>query len=68
MKKIYTKPEIAVVDIKPTQLLSGSPEIPVYTDPEKLIKKPKKPTKRFPSATRTAGTINGSLTKRKLRW
>ena len=28
MKKIYTKPEIAVVDIKPTQLLSGSPEIP----------------------------------------
>ena len=38
MKKIYTKPEIAVVDIKPTQLLSGSPEIPVYTDPEKLIK------------------------------
>ena len=38
MKKIYTKPEIAVVDIKPTQLLSGSdPEIPVETDPEKLI-------------------------------
>ena len=24
MKKIYTKPEIAVVDIKPTQLLYGS--------------------------------------------
>lgn len=39
MKKIYTKPEIAVVDIKPTQLLSGSdPEIPVETDPEEFIK------------------------------
>ena len=38
MKKIYTKPEIAVVDIKPTQLLSGSdPEIPVETDPKELI-------------------------------
>lgn len=34
MKKIYTKPEIAVVDIKPTQLLSGSGDtltIPVKT-------------------------------------
>ena len=39
MKKIYTKPEIAVVGIKPTQLLIASePVIPVYTDPEKLIK------------------------------
>ena len=38
MKKIYTKPEIAVVDIKPTQLLSGSePKIPVDTDPKKFI-------------------------------
>jgi hypothetical protein len=35
MKKIYTKPEIAVVDIKPTQLLSGSGDtltIPVETE------------------------------------
>ena len=40
MKKIYTKPEIAVVDIKPTQLLSGSePKVPVDTDPEKFIYK-----------------------------
>jgi hypothetical protein len=34
MKKIYTKPEIAVVDIKPTQLLYGSGDtltIPVET-------------------------------------
>jgi hypothetical protein len=42
MKKIYTKPEIAVVDIKPTQLLSGSGDtqltIPVETDLEELIK------------------------------
>lgn len=29
MKKIYTKPEIAVVDIKPTQLLSGSGDTPL---------------------------------------
>ena len=28
MKKIYLKPDIKIVDIKPTQLLSGSPEIP----------------------------------------
>jgi hypothetical protein len=38
MKKIYIKPEIAVVDIKPTQLLSGSddkPKAPV--DPNKYI-------------------------------
>ena len=39
MKKIYLKPDIIIVDIKPTQLLSGSePEIPVYTDPKKSIK------------------------------
>ena len=41
MKKIYLKPDIIIVDIKPTQLLTGSDEmltIPVYTDPEKLIK------------------------------
>lgn len=41
MKKIYTKPEIAVVDIKPTQLLSGSGDtpltIPVYTESEDVI-------------------------------
>ena len=40
MKKIYTKPEIAVVDIKPTQLLNGSePKIPLDTDPTKTIDK-----------------------------
>ena len=42
MKKIYTKPEIAVVDIKPTQLLSGSGDtqltIPVETESEDVIK------------------------------
>lgn len=40
MKKIYTKPEIAVIDIKPTQLLIGSgdePKIPVDTDPDDVI-------------------------------
>lgn len=29
MKKIYTKPEIAVIDIKPTQLLSDSGDKPL---------------------------------------
>jgi hypothetical protein len=42
MKKIYTKPEIAVVDIKPTQLLNGSGgdkklTIPVYLEGEEPI-------------------------------
>lgn len=34
MKKIYLKPEIKIVDIKPTVLLDGSGDttIPVYTD------------------------------------
>ena len=40
MKKIYLKPDIKIVDIKLTQLLSGSePKIPVDTDPEKFINK-----------------------------
>ena len=39
MKKIYLKPDIKIVDIKLTQLLSGSePKIPVNTDPEDVIK------------------------------
>ena len=29
MKKIYLKPDIAIVDIKPTQLLSGSGDTPL---------------------------------------
>ena len=38
MKKIYLKPDIKIVDIKLTQLLSGSePKIPVDTDPKKFI-------------------------------
>jgi len=40
MKKIYLKPDIIIVDIKPTQLLNGSgdePTIPVNTDPEEFI-------------------------------
>lgn len=40
MKKIYTKPEIAVVDIEPTQLLNGSGDtltIPVETESEDVI-------------------------------
>ncbi len=40
MKKIYLKPDIKIVDIKPTQLLSGSgdtPTIPVYTESEDVI-------------------------------
>ena len=40
MKKIYLKPDIIIVDIKPTQLLSGSePKVPVDTDPKKSIDK-----------------------------
>ena len=40
MKKIYLKPDIKIVDIKPTQLLIASePKIPVDTDPEKSIDK-----------------------------
>ena len=40
MKKIYLKPDIKIVDIKLTQLLSGSePKIPVDNDPEKFIDK-----------------------------
>jgi hypothetical protein len=42
MKKIYLKPDIKIVDIKPTQLLNGSDEmltIPVVTEPEELIEK-----------------------------
>ena len=35
MKKIYLKPDIKIVDIKPTQLLIASePEIPVVTELE----------------------------------
>ena len=37
MKKIYLKPDIKIVDIKPTQLLNGSGDpqtIRVYTEPE----------------------------------
>ena len=38
MKKIYLKPDIKIVDIKPTQLLNASGDnqltIPVYTEPE----------------------------------
>jgi len=36
MKKIYLKPDIKIVDIKPTTLLDGSGDttIPVYTEPE----------------------------------
>ena len=40
MKKIYLKPDIKIVDIKPTQLLSGSGDtltIPVVTEPEEFI-------------------------------
>ena len=40
MKKIYLKPDIKIVDIKPTQLLYGSGDtltIPVVTEPEELI-------------------------------
>ena len=41
MKKIYLKPDIKIVDIKPTQLLNssgGDPQtIPVYTEPEEPI-------------------------------
>ena len=40
MKKIYLKPDIKIVDIKPTQLLNGSGDpqtIPVVTEPEELI-------------------------------
>ena len=38
MKKIYLKPDIIIVDIKPTQLLNGSePKIPLDTDPTKTI-------------------------------
>ena len=40
MKKIYLKPDIIIVDIKPAQLLSGSePKVPVDTDPKKFIDK-----------------------------
>lgn len=40
MKKIYLKPDIKIVDIKPTQLLNGSGDtltIPVETESEELI-------------------------------
>ena len=40
MKKIYLKPDIKIVDIKPTQLLNGSGDtltIPVYTESEEFI-------------------------------
>ena len=38
MKKIYLKPDIKIVDIKLTQLLSGSePKIPVRNKPEDVI-------------------------------
>ena len=40
MKKIYLKPDIIIVDIKPTQLLNGSGDtltIPVVTEPEEPI-------------------------------
>ena len=41
MKKIYLKPDIIIVDIKLTQLLSDSePKIPVDTDPNEFIDKP----------------------------
>ena len=41
MKKIYLKPDIIIVDIKPTQLLNGSePKIPLDTDPTKTIDNP----------------------------
>ena len=44
MKKIYTKPEIAVIDIKPTQLLNGGSgntplTIPMETESEDVINK-----------------------------
>ena len=42
MKKIYLKPDIKIVDIKPTQLLNGSgdePKIPVGDKPEDVIDK-----------------------------
>ena len=42
MKKIYLKPDIKIVDIKPTQLLSGSGDtltVPVVTEPEDVIDK-----------------------------
>lgn len=42
MKKIYLKPDIKIVDIKPTQLLSGSGDkltIPVETESEDFIYK-----------------------------
>ena len=40
MKKIYLKPDIKIVDIKPTQLLYGSGDkltIPVETESEDVI-------------------------------
>ncbi|MBR2184083.1 MAG: hypothetical protein IJ897_01470 [Prevotella sp.] len=41
MKKIYLKPDIKIVDIKPTQLLIASGDtqltIPVVTEPEEPI-------------------------------
>ena len=40
MKKIYLKPDIKIVDIKPTRLLNGSGDtqtIPVYTESEDVI-------------------------------
>ena len=40
MKKIYLKPDIIIVDIKPTQLLYGSGDkltIPVETESEDVI-------------------------------
>jgi len=42
MKKIYLKPEIKIVDIKPTTLLDGSGDttIPVYTESEDEINNP----------------------------
>ena len=43
MKKIYLRPDIIIVDIKLTQLLSGSgdePKVPVDTDPKNFIDDP----------------------------
>jgi hypothetical protein len=43
MKKIYLKPDIKIVDIKPTTLLDGSGDkltIPVYTESEDEINNP----------------------------
>jgi len=42
MKRIYLKPDIKIVDIKPTQLLYGSGDtltIPVETESEDVINK-----------------------------